>query len=163
MRIVEDWSELMYDELHCLKSSTAKRQFRSSIRRAFGGLCIYCRCRRATTLDHLKPRCRGGSSLRSNLVPSCLQCNHSKGSQDWLTWYQEQDFYNEVAHELIQEWIDNKHLESDTDERIEHRAKVRFNTRKVRSCAHESTCSRKSNSKVIKIQDGNEEWCAEYA
>tara|TARA_B100000405_G_scaffold263934_1_gene200400 strand:+ start:5933 stop:6295 length:363 start_codon:yes stop_codon:yes gene_type:complete len=120
MRIVENWSELMYDELHCLKSSTAKRQFRNSIRYAFGGFCAYCRSRRATTLDHLKPKCKGGSSLRSNLIPSCLECNHSKGSEDWLNWYSNQDFYNEVAQELIEEWVANKHLEQHRDERVEH-------------------------------------------
>ncbi len=124
MRIVEDWSELMYDELYCLKSSTAKRQFRNSIRYAFGGLCAYCRCRRATTLDHLKPKCRGGSSLRSNLLPSCLECNHSKGSEDWLNWYSNQSFYNSVAKELIEEWIENKQLEQIGNEQPEYRAEV---------------------------------------
>ena len=129
MRIVEDWSELMF-ELHCFNSSTAKRQFRNSIRQAFGGLCIYCRCKTADTLDHLKPKSKGGSSLRSNLVPSCLSCNHSKGSSNWLSWYREQDFYSDVAKEHILEWIDNTslQLEQINDDGIEPRAEICNNT-----------------------------------
>ena len=116
----------MYDELQCLKSSTAKRQFRKAIRYAFGGFCAYCRNRRATTLDHLKPRCKGGDSLRSNLLPCCLECNHSKGSENWLEWFQRQEFYNSVAQELIEEWISNKRFidEELDEERIDDRTEV---------------------------------------
>ena len=162
MHIAEDWSELMYG-LYCYKSSTAKRQFRNAIRLSFGGLCAYCRCRRATTLDHLKPRCRGGNSLRSNLLPSCLECNHSKGSQEWLNWYSNQDFYNEVAKELIEEWIENKGRFTDYDERIEHRAAVRPNKSALRSRANEQACLRESSVEVVEIEDGTEKWCSKYA
>jgi hypothetical protein len=115
MGIAEDWSDLMFD-LHCLSKGSAKRQFRHSIKRSWGGLCAYCREERATTVDHLKPRSRGGSSLRSNLVPACRSCNHSKGSEDWLTWYQRQDFYNAVAKDIIEEWITNKGLTKENDD-----------------------------------------------
>lgn len=112
MGYAEDWGELMFS-LQCLTKGSAKRQFRESIRYSFGGLCAYCRCKRADTVDHLKPRCKGGSNLRSNLVPACTTCNHSKGSEDWLTWYKRQDFYSEVAQELIEEWIANKRKDLD--------------------------------------------------
>ena len=102
MGIAEDWSDLMYD-LTCLSKQSAKRRFKKSIKYGWGGLCGYCRCNRATTLDHIKPKSKGGSSLRSNLLPCCLECNHSKGSQPWLVWFQEQSFYNETAKELIEE------------------------------------------------------------
>ena len=163
MRIVENWSELMYDEHHCLKSSTAKRQFRKAIRYAFGGFCAYCRNRRATTLDHLKPRCKGGDSLRSNLLPCCLECNHSKGSEEWLNWYSNQEFYSVVGQELIQEWIENIGRLLDHDERIEHRTAVCTHKSKVRSNAHEQTRSRKSRSQVVESTDGAEKWGAKYA
>ena len=116
MGIAEDWSDLMFD-LTCLSKQVAKRKFRKSIKYGWGGLCAYCRCNRATTLDHLKPKSRGGSSLRSNLIPACQSCNHSKGSQHWLVWFQAQQFYNEVAKELIDEWISNKRfIEEELDE-----------------------------------------------
>jgi hypothetical protein len=124
MGYAEDWGELMFN-LQCLSKGSAKRQFREDIRYSFGGLCAYCRIRRADTLDHLKPRCKGGSNLRSNLVPCCRQCNHSKGSELWLSWYQQQSFYNAVAQELIEEWIANKRIElDDYDERIDNRTEV---------------------------------------
>ena len=108
MRIAEDWGELMFD-LHCLSKGSAKRQFRQDIRYSFGGLCAYCRVRRANTIDHLKPRTAGGSDLRSNLLPCCVECNHSKGSElNWLEWFQRQQFYNEVARDLIIEWSENR-------------------------------------------------------
>ena len=94
--------------LDCLSKGQAKRKFRKSIKYGWGGLCAYCRCNRATTLDHLKPKSKGGSSLRSNLVPACHSCNHSKGSKHWLHWFEGQDFYNETAKELIEEWISNR-------------------------------------------------------
>ena len=94
--------------LDCLSKGQAKRKFRKSIKYGWGGLCAYCRCNRATTLDHLKPKSKGGSSLRSNLVPACHSCNHSKGSEHWLHWFERQEFYNETAKELIEEWISNR-------------------------------------------------------
>ena len=128
MGYAEDWGELMFD-LQCLTKGSAKRQFKQAIRYSFGGLCAYCRCRRANTIDHLKPRCKGGSNLRSNLVPACHECNHSKGSEMWLSWYQRQSFYNTVAQELIEEWIANKRMDSDDyDERIDNRTTVCFTT-----------------------------------
>ena len=94
--------------LACLSKGQAKRKLRKSIKYGWGGFCAYCRCNRATTLDHLKPKSKGGSSLRSNLIPACHSCNHSKGSQHWLHWFERQDFYNETAKELIEEWISNR-------------------------------------------------------
>ena len=124
MGYAEDWGELMFD-LQCLTKGSAKRQFKQDIRYSFGGLCAYCRCKRANTIDHLKPRCKGGSNLRSNLVPACYECNHSKGSEMWLSWYQRQTFYNTVAQELIEEWIANKRMDlDDYDERIDNRTAV---------------------------------------
>ena len=97
----------MFD-LYCLSKQVAKRRFKKSIKYGWGGLCSYCRCNRATTLDHIKPKSKGGSSLRSNLLPACLECNHSKGTEAWLVWVQRQSVYNETAKELIEEWISNK-------------------------------------------------------
>ena len=116
MGIAEDWGEHLFN-LDCLSKGAAKRKFRKSIKYGWGGLCAYCRCQRATTLDHLKPKSRGGSSLRSNLIPACQSCNHSKGSLNWLEWFQRQEFYNSVAQELIEECISNKRfIEEELDD-----------------------------------------------
>ena len=130
----------MFD-LSCLSKQVAKRRFRKSIKYGWGGFCAYCRCNRATTLDHLKPKSRGGSSLRSNLIPACQECNHSKGSETWLTWFQRQEFYNETARELIEEWISNKRfIEEELDDEPNYRTAIRITTSKIRSKADEPPC-----------------------
>ena len=141
MGIAEDWKDLMFD-LTCLSKQVAKRRFRKSIKYGWGGLCAYCRSERATTIDHLKPKSKGGDSLRSNLVPACTKCNHSKGSEAWLVWFQRQEFYNETAKELIDEWVSNKRfiVEELDDRGIDHRTTLRFNKGTLRSTADEPPC-----------------------
>ena len=138
MGIAEDWGDLMF-HLDCLSKGQAKRKFRKSIKYGWGGLCAYCRCNRATTLDHLKPKSKGGSSLRSNLIPACHSCNHSKGSQHWLDWFQKQEFYNETAKELIEEWITNKRFMEDELDGItvNNRTTVCSDPSPLRSRTHE--------------------------
>ena len=143
MGIAEDWSELLFD-LHCLSKKTAKRKFRQQIKYGWGGLCAYCRCNRADTLDHCKPKSKGGSSLRSNLLPACHSCNHDKGSESWLVWFQRQEFYNIVAQELIEEWISNKRfIEEELDEPTYARTKVRPIEGQVRGVSYEPPSFRK--------------------
>ena len=42
--------------------------------------CQYCSAK-ATTLDHVVPRCQGGPSTWTNLVACCLPCNQRKGGR----------------------------------------------------------------------------------
>jgi len=42
--------------------------------------CAYCG-KVATTVDHIVPRSRGGSTVWENTVASCLKCNHKKGNK----------------------------------------------------------------------------------
>lgn len=42
--------------------------------------CAYCG-RKATTIDHLLPRSRGGLWSWENCVAACSKCNHDKGSR----------------------------------------------------------------------------------
>jgi hypothetical protein len=137
MGIAEDWSDLLFD-LNCLSKKTAKRKFRQQIKYGWGGLCAYCRCNRADTLDHCKPKSKGGSSLRSNLLPACRSCNADKGSETWLVWFQRQEFYNIVAQELIEEWISNKRfIEDELDEYTDYRTEIRPNKSQIRSVSYE--------------------------
>lgn len=152
MGIAEDWADLMFN-LDCLSKGAAKRKFRKSIKYGWGGLCCYCRSNRATTCDHLKPRSKGGSSLRSNLVPACRCCNHSKGSEPWLTWFERQDFYNETAKELIEEWISNKRfIEEEVDERsTNHRTAICSTASTLRSDENEPPSIRENGFTLAQI------------
>ena len=149
MGIAEDWRELLFS-LDCLSKGSAKRKFRKSIKYGWGGLCAYCRSTRATTLDHLKPKSRGGSSLRSNLIPACQICNHSKGSSNWLEWFQRQEFYNSIAQELIEEWISNKRfIEEELDDgRTDIRATVCTIPSEIRSNEDEQASFRENCTAV---------------
>ncbi len=162
MGIAEHWSELQFS-LECLSKGNAKRQFRHAIKYAFGGFCAYCRCQRASTLDHIKPRSKGGSNLRSNLVPACVECNHSKGSENWLVWYQRQEFYNTIAQELIEEWIANKHYDFEEDEsRPNDRTTICSDPSPLRSDTDEPSSFREDCLALVKVSDGTEEWYSEH-
>lgn len=44
--------------------------------------CQYDGCnRKATTVDHVTPRCQGGLSTWTNLVACCRECNERKGGR----------------------------------------------------------------------------------
>ena len=149
MGIAEDWADLVFN-LDCLSKGAAKRKFRKSIKYGWGGLCAYCRSNRAETLDHIKPKSKGGSSLRSNMLPCCRDCNHSKGSRPWLTWFKEQHFYNKVAQELIEEWISNKRfIEEELDECTTfHRTEICIEPSEIRSFSDEQTSFREDGLEV---------------
>jgi 5-methylcytosine-specific restriction endonuclease McrA len=56
-----------------------------------GGRCLYCR-RRFTktgptrpTIEHLKPRMKGGKDWVANLAAACFHCNQHRGRQQQQT------------------------------------------------------------------------------
>jgi 5-methylcytosine-specific restriction endonuclease McrA len=42
--------------------------------------CVYCG-HRADTIDHVRPRSRGGAHVWTNVVAACARCNHRKGDR----------------------------------------------------------------------------------
>ena len=60
------------------------------------------------------------------MIANCRECNHSKGSENWLVWYQQQEFYSLVVKELIEEWVENKRYDTEEldDIRINDRTTV---------------------------------------
>jgi 5-methylcytosine-specific restriction endonuclease McrA len=42
--------------------------------------CVYCGIR-ADTIDHVRPRARGGEHIWTNVVAACARCNHRKGDR----------------------------------------------------------------------------------
>jgi len=45
-----------------------------------------CDCTGRVEFDHVMPMCRGGDHLPENIVPSCKQCNLSKGTKTPEEW-----------------------------------------------------------------------------
>lgn len=105
--------ERVHDYLYNLEAMTrkeAKMLWRESIKNAWNNCCAYCGKPpiddKSLTVDHVKPKSKGGEDRTRNCVPACAKCNHSKGSEDWLTWFSRQAFYNIEKQETIQTWLD---------------------------------------------------------
>ena len=52
---------------------------RQNVFKRDGFSCQYCGADRELTLDHVKPRSKGGRSVWNNLVTACKRCNTHKG------------------------------------------------------------------------------------
>ena len=87
----------------------AKKRYRQSIYEAWNHCCGYCG-KPATSLDHIVPRFKSGSSNRNNLVPSCQRCNSNKGSSDMEQWYREQKYFCQEKLERIKDWMDVSYI-----------------------------------------------------
>lgn len=83
----------------------AKKRYRQTIYEAWDYSCGYCG-KPATSLDHIIPRFKSGSSNRNNLLPCCQRCNSNKGSLKMEEWYQQQDYFCETRLNKIQAWMD---------------------------------------------------------
>lgn len=90
-----------------MTSPEAKRLWRQAIKEHFNCTCVYCGQSydiQQLTLDHVRPRCKGGEDLASNLVASCKRCNQAKGSRNWREWMR-QMFGITEREQLIQSHI----------------------------------------------------------
>jgi len=97
------------DDVYLITRRESKKRFRSRIYAAWGGECAYCG-QLAKSLDHVVPRHKGGMTIVENLVPACLSCNGHKGSDDWVVWYRQQQFYDIDSESLIWLWIKQSDL-----------------------------------------------------
>ena len=105
----------IHDYLFNLEAMTrkeAKHLWRQSIKDAWSNCCAYCGTPpiddASLTLDHVKPKAKGGEDKTSNCIPACKRCNHSKGSEDWVSWFNRQEFYSIEREYRIRHWIDNE-------------------------------------------------------
>jgi 5-methylcytosine-specific restriction endonuclease McrA len=70
---------LMFDLL-TFRAGDARRMWREEIKRRDGNRCVYCGSTDNLTIDHIRPRSKGGPTTASNCVTACRACNHEKGS-----------------------------------------------------------------------------------
>jgi hypothetical protein len=92
--------------LQALQRREAVKQWRQSIKEAFGCKCAYCGVKsEQLTLDHIHPKTKGGEDLATNIVPACQRCNHEKGSSHWKMWFQSRPDYCEEREEVINQWM----------------------------------------------------------
>jgi 5-methylcytosine-specific restriction endonuclease McrA len=92
------------DGANLIPKRSAKHRFRQQIFEAWQHQCAYCGDA-ADTLDHVKPRHKGGATVTSNLVPACRPCNRKKGSEEWQQWFNQQDSYLLDRELAVLHWI----------------------------------------------------------
>ena len=92
----------------------ARQQWRQSIKDAWNNRCAYCNkppidddSLTELTIDHVKPKSRGGEDRTSNVIPACRESNQAKSSQDWVAWYRMQPFYDIAGEWRIRQWLHN--------------------------------------------------------
>lgn len=144
-----------------LSPGAARKRFRQSIKDEWGE-CAYCGRAHdeagqllVLTLDHVRPRAYGGSSLRSNLVAACRRCNAAKGSErDWRGWYVQQSFFCGERLARIEAWLKpawfhccEEHAPSEAD----NRAAVLTQARSNGSTGSES---RRANRGALRLLGG---------
>jgi len=93
-----------------LTPKLAKKRYRQSIYEAWDCKCGYCG-EDATSLDHIIPRFRSGSSNRNNLIPACRRCNTNKASSKMEEWYEQQEFFTQARMDRINAWMDQGFLD----------------------------------------------------
>lgn len=106
-------------DMECLTSGEAKRRWRKAIKDAWDNRCCFCGqppiSDKSLTIDHIKPRSKGGEDISHNCLPACLEHNQSKGSSDWRPWFRSQDFYSIEREARIIFWLQFSRL-PDADE-----------------------------------------------
>ena len=116
------------ENMTCLTSSEAKRQWRKAIKAEWDNRCAFCNCPpiddKSLTIDHLKPRSKGGETTLRNCLPACAPHNRSKGSDDWKAWYRSQPFYAPEREARILFWLDHSRLPTE-DELLPYLSRVR--------------------------------------
>ena len=99
--------ELLFD-LSCLQKKFARKRFRKQIFEEWGS-CAYCCRSNPTTLDHVIPKARGGSTTKGNLVACCGDCNLLKADSDVLEWWRTQSFWTLERETALFVWLSTYH------------------------------------------------------
>lgn len=93
-----------------LTPKLAKKRFRQAIYDSWNNSCGYCGGQ-ATSLDHIIPRFKSGSSNRNNLLPACRSCNESKASKKMEDWFSKQDFFTQAKMDIIYLWMSKEAID----------------------------------------------------
>lgn len=63
--------------------------------------CCYCGCkleRNNISIDHIKPKVRGGIDTMENYIVSCRRCNEVKSGRKFSKWIRRIDVCNVINH-----------------------------------------------------------------
>lgn len=93
--------------------------------------CAYCHCqlvwnkdqKNTATVEHLVPKCQGGTEALVNLIVVCQTCNNRRGHTDLLDW---------VKGRPLEQWITQKYINSIAFYNVAGR-KLQINKKKVKN------------------------------
>lgn len=109
-----------------LNSSDARRMWRAAIKESWNNRCAYCggtpiddNSLTSLTIDHVKPKSRGGQDRTTNCIPACRRCNQAKGSEEWMGWYRMQPYHSIHNEWRIKEWLRTGQVPEFTEEAAE--------------------------------------------
>ena len=88
-----------------LGGSLSKEQW-ADIKNYFNMRCAYCGEDKKLTIEHFIPVSKGGTLSINNIIPSCGNCNSSKGNRDFNQWYKNQPYYSKEREENILTYLD---------------------------------------------------------
>jgi len=116
--VVQTYHQYLAD-MECLTSGEAKKRWRKAIKDAWDNRCCFCGqppiSDKSLTIDHMRPRCKGGEDISKNCLPACLRHNQEKGSNDWRPWFREQSFYDRIREARIVFWLENSRLPTEEE------------------------------------------------
>jgi hypothetical protein len=116
--VVQTYHQYLAD-MECLTSGEAKKRWRKAIKDAWGNCCCFCGqppiSDKSLTIDHMRPRCKGGENVSKNCLPACLRHNQQKGSSDWRPWFRDQSFYDRMREARIVFWLENSRLPTEEE------------------------------------------------
>jgi hypothetical protein len=96
--------EHQIDGTHLLSKKITRQRFRASIFASWNHTCAYCGAH-ATTIDHIRPKAKGGTTHMSNCVPACLDCNVSTAHTPLWVWWTVQLHWDLVRAHRVYTWI----------------------------------------------------------
>lgn len=106
--VYERISDYLFN-MTALTRREARQQWRNSIKEAWNNRCAYCGKPpiddESITIDHVRPKSKGGEDRTSNCIPACAECNQDKSSQDWIAWFRMQEFYTIESEWRIRQWL----------------------------------------------------------
>lgn len=76
----------------------------SKVMQAFDGNCSYCG-QQAEAVDHFLPLSKGGTDVKSNVLPCCRRCNSSKWNHEPYEWYRQQSFFSDRQWKAILKYL----------------------------------------------------------
>lgn len=66
--------------LYLYRNSSLRKAMYDLTYSIYGDTCIYCKSRKANSIDHRIPQDFGGPTITNNLYPTCTECNSLKSN-----------------------------------------------------------------------------------